>query len=290
MFKQIDFEQSKLKDIRINSDYPMNKLRCFSGAWYHKVVTSRKKWLGIETVITLPEFIPDETRKENTILAGEEIMRFLDTPSVYLGSSSDYENDIGFGFFHGKIDGELTKEKITFRPFWRNIYIENGKEVNTYRGSNIDDTEYYFFPGDKVKVSLICLKEEYLTFKISLLQQTNIEPYASIRKKLQLPKDFCVENILAPGNGIRDTEYKIVNAIDQYHNEGKPTQMTRARAINCIFHNSYLFIEKEKELLKVPFFKQENQVLCCPDERGFLIKEDDEAKVVSIIPEKSVNL
>lgn len=287
MFKEIDFEQAKYQDIRIKSAEPMKQLRCFAGAWYHKVVTSRKLWLGIETVISLPEFLPDESRKEETVLSGEKIMRFLDTPSVYLGSSSDYENDIGFGFFHGKVNGVLTKEKITFRPFWRNIYLENGKEVNVYKGSNIDDSEYYFFPGDKVKVSLLCLKEEYLTLKISLLEETNIEPFKSIRKELNPPKDFCVENIMAPGNGIRDTEYKIVNAIDQYHNEGRPTQMTKAKAVNCIFHHADLFIEHENKLVKVPFFKQEIQVLLCPTENGFVIEEHNEEKKVSIIPEKS---
>lgn len=287
MFTEKAFLEAEFKNIQIPSEKPMEKLRCFAGAWYHKTVTSRKMWLGIETTITLPEFIPDEQRQEETVLAGKNIMRYLDTPSVYLGSSSDYENDIGFGFFHGKVDGELSEGKITFRPFWRNIYLENGKEVNTYKGSLIDDTQYYFFPGDKVKVSLVCLKAEYLTLIISLLEPTNIEPFKTIRTKLNPPKVFRIDDILAPGNGIRDTEYKIVNAIDQYHNEGKPTQNTKAKAINCIFHETNLFIEDNSSLIKVPFFKQENQVLLCPKTKGFVVENIENAKKVSIIPEKS---
>lgn len=287
MFNEKDFQKAEFHDIKIVLEKPMKQLRCFSGAWYHKMVTSRKPWLGLETIITLPEFIPDKTRKEQVVLAGETVIRYLDTPSVYLGSSSDYENDIGFGFFHGKINGELTKEKIAFRPFWRNIYLENGKEVNTYKGSNIDDTEYYFFPGDQVKVSLLCFKEENLTLKISLLKRTSIKQYVEIREKLNSPKDFCVEDILAPGNGLRDTEYKIVNAIDQYHNEGKPTQMTNARAFNCVFHEANLFIENNGKLIKVPFFKQELQVLLCPHEKGFEIEKQNGTIKVSILPEES---
>jgi hypothetical protein len=288
MYNEKDFQNAEFHDIKVVSEKPMEKLHCFSGAWYHKIVTSRKPWLGIETIITLPEFTPDETRKEQVVLAGETVMRYLDTPSVYLGSSSDYENDIGFGFFHGKINGELTKEKITFRPFWRNIYLEDGKEVNTYKGSNIDDTEYYFFPGDQVKISLLCLKEERLTLTISLLKPTAIERYSEIRKKLEPPKDFSFADILAPGNGLRATEYKIVNAIDQYHNEGKPTQMTNARASNCVFHEANLFIEVDEKLIKVPFFKQETQVLLCPDEKGFAIEKQNGIIKVSILPEESV--
>ena len=287
MFKEKAFYEAELKNINIDSDKPMAKLPCFAGAWYHKVVTSRKKWLGIETTITLPEFIPDQERQEETELAGKKIMRYLDTPSVYLGSSSDYENDIGFGFFHGKINGVLTDEKITFRPFWRNIYLEGEREVNTYKGSNIDETEYYFFPGDLVKVSLLCLKPEYLTLIISLLEPTTIEPFKTIRNSINPPRVFRIDDILAPGNGIRDTEYKIVNAIDQYHNEGRPTQNTKAQAINCIFHETNLFIEENKRLIKVPFFKQEHQVLLCPKKEGFVVENIENAKKVSIIPEKS---
>ncbi|MDY0139152.1 MAG: hypothetical protein RBR50_05595, partial [Candidatus Izemoplasmatales bacterium] len=67
----------------------------------------------------------------------------------------------------------------------------------------------------------------------------------------------------------------------------RPTQMTKAKAINCIFHNADLFIEHESKLVKVPFFKQEKQVLLCPAESGFVIEEHNEEKKVSIIPEKS---
>lgn len=287
MYNLNDFEKAIKKDSCVNSNQETEKTKCFAGAWYHKLVTSKNSWYGIETKITLPTFIPDESRYEFVDINNQKVKRYLDTPSVYLGGSSDFETDIGFGFFYGKINGVMSEEKITFRPFWRTIYLKNGKEVNTYEGTPIDQTEYYFFPGDKVKLSLIVLKENYLKLIIELLEETRIEHYRQIRENISKPKKLVIEEIIAPGNGLRTSEFKIVNAIDQYHNEGLPTQNTKAKVLDCLWEDVYLFLEEEKSLIKVPFFKQNIQTLLCPNPKAFTFTQKDNTRQVSILPEKS---
>ena len=234
-------------------DYPV-----FSGALYYKAVSSKDSWLGIEAEITLPLWEPDTSRFEYIKNPYGEFKRHLDTPSVYVGGSSDHETDIGFGFFQGMLNNKITKEKITFRPFWRTIYIENGEERNDYLGTNINQTEYYFFPGDKVLLDLVCNKPNFLTLRIELLTETDLYPYKEYRKQLKKSKVLLI-----------DSEYKRVNAIDQYHNEGKPTQETNAKAIAGSWENVYLFRKINDEIYKVPFTAERITRIMSPSPNAF---------------------
>lgn len=263
---------------------------CFPGAWYYKLVTSKDDWLGIEAIVTLPSFIPDEERFDyvTNIDPNNSLKRYKDTPSVYLGGVSEFENDIGFGWFNGLIDGKISLEKITFRPFWRFIYIdENGKEQNKYLGTNIYQTEYYFFPGDKVKMILACEEENHLSFSIELLEKTKIKKYNNIRLQLNKePQTLYIKNIITPGVGINKTSFKRVNAIDQYSNEGKPCQDTKAIALNAIWEDMYLYRKIEKKICKIPLIATRYLEMKCPNESCFEISDYDNRQIVTIKPKK----
>lgn len=275
-----------------NHDYWQNHIKpnqpyhCFAGAWYYKVVTSREKWLGIEAKITLPIWIPDETRFEMIDSRFGIQRRNLDTPSVYVGGSSDYETDIGFGYFFGMIDGHISDEKICFRPFWRTIFLENNQEKNVYDGVKIEQSEFYFYPGDQVLLQLVCETNDHLTLRIELLKPTTIAPYTTYREKGNPNQVFIIKNIKAPGNGFHDAEYKMVNAIDQYHNEGKPTQQTEAKALHALWEDVYLFQEKNDQLIKVPFTHHYATEMMCPNEEGFQITHQQGKTFVDIDPSR----
>jgi len=267
--------------------------QCFNGAWYYKALSSKDKWLGIEAIVTLPEFNPDEERFEiipDNFSKSKTYKKYLDTPSVYLGGSSDFETDIGFGWFRGIINQEVTDEKITFRPFWRYIYQEDKVEKNEYKGTDINQTEHYYFPKDVLKINLVCSEENYLQLRVELITPTSIPKYKSIRESLDLennlPKTLITDKIPAPGNGINLAEYKRVNAIDQYGNEGKPTKMTKAKVDFCVWENVYLFRELDKSLIKVPFTIDRYIQMLCPQNNAFEVETKGNKETIKIDPNK----
>lgn len=260
---------------------------CFQGAWYYKVVSSHDHWLGFEGVCTLPEFFPDEQRIEeinDAKFPNGKVKRYLETPSVYAGGSSDYETDIGFGWFHGLINGHLTLEKITFRPFWRTIFLEEGQVKNVYQGTPIEATEYYFFPGDQVKIQLLCEEDHYLTFIVTLLKATDNPKYSDLRLLCKPNQKLYISRIKAPGNGIHPSTYKRVNAIDQYHNEGKPTQNTQAKTGDSIWESVYLFRYVNDSLVKIPFISNRFTQMKCPNPLAFNVQNTNNKEIISINP------
>lgn len=283
-----DFQTAILRPLD-HSNYPFSDSRCFPGAWYYKVKTPKGPFLGMKAMITLPLFYPDESRVEYLDDARFEqgkMKRYLDTPSVYLGGCSDYECDIGFGWFHGLVDGKLSVEKITFRPFWRTIHSENGKEINLYRGTSLEETEYYFFPGDRLEVKLLCEVNDTLSFYVTLLEETILEPYRTIRKKGAKPKPLEVLDLMAPGNGHHDTEYKRVNAIDQYRNEGKPTQSTSAQAFHAVWEDVILYFQDGPTLCQTPMEESLQTRMLCPYADAFSVTNSHHREIVSIRPQK----
>lgn len=262
---------------------------CFNGAWYYKALSSKDMWLGMEAVVTLPKFTPDEERFDfikESIDKDEQIKRYKDTPSIYLGGSSDFESDIGLGWFRGIVDNEFTKTKIAYRPFYRYIYEEDGKILNQYAGTAIRETEYYYFPGDKLKLSVYCIQDNYLRLKIELLEASKYPEYIDLRKKLNPTKTFTSPDFPAFGNGVKPAEYKRVNAIDQYGNEGKPTQMTNAIVGECIWHEVYLFRKVEGNIVKVPFNHTRYIQMLCPTPSAFEVCDDGLKQTVVIKPQK----
>lgn len=230
------------------------KLNEFAGAIYRKVVSSRDYWLGIETIVTLPEFIPDETRTGVNPYDTSEF-RYLDNASIYLGGNSSAESDVGLTWsFGANFDGASVNYSAStvYRPFWR--YIDSGK--NTYMNSNWRETCYYYYPGDTVRMSVFSPRENYLQLRIELLEETTIPKYAQRRANYNLgenySKVFVSPEFPSKGMGVYKAEFKRVSALDQVGNEGKPTQPTNAQNANCIWREVYLYRRIDGQIYKVP--------------------------------------
>ena len=65
----------------------------FGGAWYHKVVSSKDKWCGMEATVTLPEvnILRYEGDFDSTLNADPDAKN-LDNPSVYFGGNAGRED------------------------------------------------------------------------------------------------------------------------------------------------------------------------------------------------------
>ena len=240
-----------------NEIFP-GRLSEFAGAIYRKCVSSRDYWYGIEVVVTLPEFIPDENRK-GVSPYDSTAYRYLDNPSVYLGGNSSAESDVGLTWSVGaNFAGTAVNyaESIAFRPFWR--YIDSGK--NTYMNAAWRDTCYYYYPGDTIRMSVFSTKANYLQLRIELLEETTIPKYAQRRASYNLgsdyPKVFVSPEFPSKGMGVNKAEFKRVVALDQVGNEGKPTQPTNAQNANAIFREVYLYRKIDNQIYKVPMTTQ----------------------------------
>ena len=53
--------------------------KVFGGAWYHKVVSSQDKWIGIETIVTLPEFEIETLENEDV----QSLLSAIDINDIY---------------------------------------------------------------------------------------------------------------------------------------------------------------------------------------------------------------
>ncbi|MDD3036048.1 MAG: hypothetical protein PHO93_03955, partial [Candidatus Saccharimonadaceae bacterium] len=239
---------------------------CFPGAVYRKVVSSRDWWLGIEGVATLPAFTPDPVRFDDSKLS-----YYLDNPSIYMGGNASYESDVGLTWSIGypsRGASSYTRSGIAFRPFWRYIHFEDGKSKNTYHNSDVNDLEYYYFPGDKIRISVISPERGYMQMRIELLAETTIEKYVMQRELFELGSDynrvFTTPLFPSPGMGAMKAEFKRVNAIDQVANEGKPTLNTDAKVEGAIWHEVYLYRKIDDVIYRVPMTGDRSAKMACP--------------------------
>ena len=251
----------------------------FMGAWYHKCISSKDKWLGIEATVTLPEFYADRSRLEVFEYKGsfrgkpfKPFLRCMDSPSVYVGGNAGYESDIGFAYAQGFLDPgyhALSLEKMCFRPFWRYIVPnEDGTTNNIYNATELTDVKYYFFPGDKLILRVYCPEEDYLRMDIELLEPTKVMKYRKIRKNLCVDENekiiFRSPLIPSKGQGVNFAEYKRVNAIDQFYNEGKSNKNTDSYTTPTIWHEVYLYRIIDDKIVKVPFTEDRYFTIDCP--------------------------
>lgn len=261
---------------------------CFPGAWYRKVVSSKDKWLGIEAIVELPQFFPDPNRlepfdREAHFPFKDEYLRPLDSPSVYLGGFGGYETDIGFGYNRGYLDPNCTvisKEKITFRPFWRYIYPdETGVVRNIYTLDPFTNLHHYYYPGDVVRVKVFCPEKDKMQLMIELIEPTKIEKYKLIRENHQLGDKmftpFISPLIPSPGQGTNLAEYKRVNAIDQFYNEGKKAKFTESYTTATIWKEVYLFRNIDGNLKRVPFNQNRFTSMQCPIAEAIKVSYDN---------------
>lgn len=255
--------------IFIENTPPIQK--CFAGAYYRKVVSSKDKWLGIEGTIILPEFTQDDTRTD--INASLGIKRSLDNPSIYLGGNAKYESDVGLTLSPGCSEGPCTALEteyyIGYRPFWRYITrLESCPNNNCYKNSNWREPEYYYFPGDKIRMSVYSPYPDYLQMTIELLELTSIPKYKARRDKLNLGENFSrvfvSPEFPSEGHGTINAEFKRVNAIDQVANEGKPAIPTNAKVENAVWEAVYLYRMFDDKVYKVPFTIERSSLISCP--------------------------
>ena len=286
MFDNVEVYNGIIED-EIKND---TVLECFLGAWYHKSVSSKDYWLGIETVVTLGEFTPDEKRFN---LDGTN--RYMDNHNLYLGGMAETESDCGLGY-NTMYDSSDTSEELTtsspkygYRPFYRficNERIADGGNVdvinaNYWRTSNPRDLGNYYFPGDKVRMKVYSPLPNYLQLRIDVIEETKIPKYVALRKKYNLPNDQPTSYIsplfYSLGHGVIKAEFKHVNSIDQYGNEGLIAKHTSSTVKNEIWHECYLYRMYKGKIVKVPFNKERQSTINSPS---------NEAVKVSIIDDK----
>jgi len=240
---------------------------CFPGAIYRKVVSSRDYWLGIETTVTLPEFIPDVNRYDDS-----KPSYFLDNPSIYLGGNSYKESDVGLTWsigYENRGDSHPSDRGIAFRPFWRYITsLEDCRNNNCYQNAPATNFEFYYYPGDKIQMSVFSPKPGYLQMRIELLELTTHPDYVNKRDHYGLADDFervfITDMFPSAGMGDMAAEFKRVNAIDQVSNEAKPTINTDSKVVDAIWHEVYLYRLVDGELVKVPFVEERAAYMTCP--------------------------
>ncbi len=273
-----------------NEILPPNPPKCFLGAWYRKAVSSKDKWLGIEGVIKLGEFIPDENRYGVDTRINVE--RYLDNPSIYMGGCSLKETDAGLGFNISYFDGNTTEKlhygspKVAYRPFWRHIYSEvldidgnvTRKEINSWNVTDPRLLQYYYFPGDVIRMSVYSPIEDYLQLKIEIIEPTTMEKYVKIRNSYglenNLPSNFYSPVFYSKGHGRELAEFKRVNSIDQYNNEGFRVKDTNAVVTEAYWKEVYLYRVVSGKVVKVPFNTSRQCSMICPNEKAITVSYD----------------
>lgn len=289
---------------------------CFDGAWYRKVVSARDQWVGLEGTVTLPEIdINRYNGQYDTNLNVDPDAINLDNPSVYMGGNADYESDVGLSLSKGCVDGDCSKVSqgsVVFRPFWR--YITNsdydegsyadhlglysvscsgsGQTKNCFANWHYKDTQYYYLPGDKIRMIVYSPRPNYLQLQIEVIEVSTLPESKAMREKYgwKDPENFISPEFRSPGVGTgKPTEYKRVNAIDQKSNEGKPAIPTTTEIKNAIWHEVYLYREIDDTLYRVPFDESRAAYMSCPYDDAFIIESHNPEKggeVITISPSR----
>lgn len=279
---------------------------CFNGAWYYKVVSSKDEWLGIVGTITLPIFNADPNRDTGN--------RFLDNPSIYMGGNAGYESDAGLSLSLVTINNgsSISTYSIAFRPFWRYITIINKDEGgydkhdgkysvsctnnNCYGNWHYSQSEFYYLPGDKIKMSVFSPQKNYLQLKIDVIAISNLPESISLRTQhgWKNPADFTSPMFYSSNHSIGKAEFKRVNAIDQVSNEGKPAIPTLASVLNANWESSFLIRKINNQLMRIPLTDERRFVLACPNAEAIIITQSPQqitygGETVSIQPNKIKN-
>lgn len=283
------FENIRIYDGEITDEIaPTQPPACFLGAWYRKVFSSTDYWLGIEGTIRLGEFIPDEARfgSDNRV----HWQRYLDVASTYLGGKGVLESDAGLGYNIGYESKDTSEplnygsKKVCYRPFYRYMYNsvidQNGNvtrnNVNSWNVTDPKQFEFYYFPGDLIKMSVYSPIKDYLQLKIEVLETTTIKKYQDQRKKYELkddkPSTYYSPMFHSEGHGDHKVEFKRVVSIDQYGNEGSNAKLTKAKVNKAIWESVYLYRKVNGEIVKVPFTTERQSKMVCPNQSSFTIE------------------
>lgn len=252
---------------------PTKTPSAFPGAWYRKVISTRDLWLGIEGTVQLPTYEFDESRYES------DKSRYLDNPSVYMGGNAGSESDVGVSLMKGCDSATncstASLNQSYFRPFWRYITDQpnpgkyDGYSVscignNCFANADFTKTEFYYAPGDVIRMSVYVAERNYLQLKIELIEPSAIEKYVEIRKNINAPSSFLSPKFRSVGQGYSTSDFKRVNAIDQVNNEAKPTILTGTKILNAIWRESFLYRKIGQEVYKVPLIERRASYMAYP--------------------------
>lgn len=172
---------------------PAAEIPCFPGAYYRKAVSSFDVWTGIGGVVKLGQPKVDMDRLD------EQNRQPLDNFSVYMGGrAGEQEIDAGLTWaFTADEQGNLSKTRNAWRPFWRNEKWHNAP----------NEKQFYWYPGDEVAMAVIVAGPGKLRLIIT---------DASPQPKRSFSTEFDAKGF-APRV---PRQFKRVNAIDQFRNEG----------------------------------------------------------------------
>lgn len=281
-----------------------NKPNVFQGAFYHRVFSSRDKWVGMEGEFTIP--MPDINRYQgsfNTSLNMDPFAKNLDNPSIYMGGNASLESDVGLSLKtvlvkNASGSNVISTGSYAFRPFWRYITYQN-YDIGTYDRENgryyavstasaesnktknmignwdYLDTQYYYLPGDRVRMILFSPKAGYLQLQIEVIEKSSLPYSVNVRKEngWKDPENFISPMFSSPGHGTSDVEFKRVNAIDQVSNEGKPVISTTSKVGEMIWHNTYLHRNINGVLYRVPLNLTRGNTISAPIKEHFTITD-----------------
>jgi hypothetical protein len=228
---------------------PAATIPCFAGAYYRKAVTSFDVWTGIAGLVKLGAPKVDEDR------LNPQTKQPLDNFSVYMGGNAggNYEVDAGLAWeFTVDENGKRSERRNAFRPFWR---------TKTWNAAPAQK-EYYFYPGETVQMAVLIAGSGKLRLIIS------------DGKAKTFQTDFDAEGF-AP-NVMR--QFKRVNAIDQFGNEGKPVQPTKAQVTGAEWLQTILLRGEGAAAKQIPMDKTRFTDMRCADESYIVVAPTDAAK------------
>jgi hypothetical protein len=229
---------------------PAKSIPCFEGAYYRKAVTSFDVWTGIAGMIKLgtPKF--DESR-----LRENDKNQYLDNFSVYMGGNAggNYEVDAGLSWeFTVDEKGNKSAKRNAFRPFWR---------TKTWTTAPAQK-EFYFYPGETVQMAILVAGPKKLRLIIS------------DGKTKTFQTEFEAEGFAA--NVPR--QFKRVNAIDQFGNEGKAVSPTTAEITGAEWLQTVIFRGDGANAKQIPMTAEKFTDMRCPNEKNIVVTLTEKTK------------
>lgn len=228
---------------------PAASIPCFQGAYYRKAVSSFDVWTGIIGVVKLGMPKTDEERLNQTT------KQPLDNFSVYMGGrAGNQEIDAGLAWeFTVDENGKKSERRNAFRPFWRN---------ETWNSAPAEK-QFYYYPGETVQMAVLVAGPGKLRLVIADAAQKKVFQTEFDAKGFQpnVPRQF-----------------KRVNAIDQFSNEGKPAQATKAQITGAEWLQTILLRGAGAEAKQLPMDKTRFTDMRCPNEANIVVTTTDAAK------------